>query len=255
MIAGRAVPTTLAGLLAVLLTVSCGGGSTSAAPAPSATPSTLPAPSAPTPSPAVPGIPRTAAPADLENALLAPADLPSGYAVGQPGPALSAPSSKLPACKDLVTLLDHAATGSGELARSVSSAGVLLDGGADAPLVQERLDGFDRPLPAIEVVADELLAVNACPQVTLTVPHYGRATFSVAQISIATVGKGSWALRLSAVPAALDGLEVIVAASVVDGVAVHVVTDDVADGAEQTLGDAVDKVHKVITGSGTGGNT
>ena len=169
--------------------------------------------------------------------------------------ALREPRSKLPACKDLVTLLEHADTGAGELARSVSSAGVLLDGGVDAPLVQERLDGFDRPLPAIEVVADELLSVNACPEVTLTVPHYGRAAFSVAEISIATVGKGSWALRLSAVPEALEGLEVILAASVVDGVDVHVVTDDVAEGAEQTLSDAVDKVHEVITGSGTGGNT
>lgn len=236
----------------VLLAAGCGGGARTAATggarpvtplaptsaAPSTSPSARPSARPSTPAPSAAAAPASAlrTAEDLQRVLLGLDDLDTGYALLPPGGDDLVASSKVPACRDLVRLLDTR-TEPG----AAATARVSLDGGLDSASVQERLDALPTALAAGDRLISEVVAVRTCPSVSVRVPGAAVAVFRVHQVSFAP-GAYGYAARLTGTGGA-DGAQFIAAGTSTDGVLVHVVTDATATDAEDIVSTALEKVH------------
>lgn len=248
----------LAAAAFALLVGGCGGGSRSAVRAPGApltpllsTPSPAgPAPTTPpTPSrAAAPAVSGPATAADLQPALLGLSDLETGHALVPPGVAPLVASSRLPACRNLVALLNaHAAPGSQGTAR------VGLDGGRDLVSVDERLDLFPTALDAGDRLISEVVAVRTCPTVTLRLAGLGTFPFTVQEVTFALQAYG-YAARLTGTGDG-DGLEFLAVGTSTGRTLVHLLTDADVGGGEDLLSQALDKVHGTGIAAGTATGT
>ncbi|MBB2986627.1 hypothetical protein [Terracoccus luteus] len=160
--------------------------------------------------PTTPTSPAAAAPqrrekASLAGALLALDDLPTGWSIekdtGGGGGKLSSTTDA--ACADLNDLL-NADGPKGSLA----DASVGIDGGQDGPLVSERLDAMGTSAAATAVVGSLRDAADGCRQLTVRLPDGTRARMRLSEVRAPQVGKGAFALRLTASGGDYDGLEI-----------------------------------------------
>ena len=240
-----------AAALALLSLTACGSDAPATAAAPAATPTSSPTASPPTTSAAPSPTPRPApVQADLERALLALADLPTGYALervtAEDDAGEQAASSPLPGCVPLVALFNEAGTPG-----AVATAAVSLDGGAEFASFEETLDGFASAEQASWAVDREAAAVRGCTTVTLALPDLGEVEFDVAEISFPELGDARSAARMTATGGDLEGFELFVAAVAVDEVVVRTVAYDAfVEDVESTTEQAVDKVSEELGGGG-----
>lgn len=173
-------------------------------PATSSSTSTGPAtPTSPT-SPAA-AAPQRREKAALAGALLALDDLPTGWSIekdtGGGGGKLSSTTDA--ACADINDLLNAEGPKG-----SLVDASVGIDGGQDGPLVSERLDAMGTSAAATAVVRSLRDAADGCRQLTLRMPDGGRARMKLSEVRAPQVGKGAFALRLTASGGDYDGLEI-----------------------------------------------
>jgi hypothetical protein len=248
----------------MLAFTACSGGSDTGAPAPStpAPTTTTPTTTAPTtttppvvtpsavPSSTASGVPaRTAA--QLTKALLALADLPSGFALegdDAGDDADVAVSSKDSRCAKLVAF-----TNADNPPGSKASAGQSYSGGAQGPFVEESIDAMGSPAAARALQKSFKRAVAACRTMTLKVPGEGSSPISVREVSAPEVGTDPVAVRFTATAGPLEGFEVTMVTVAVDDVVVAVtVINGVPEDIEGATTAAVEKAQDVLGASSSG---
>lgn len=194
---------TVVAALAVGLSA-CGGGSDKAKTTPPpATSASTPAQTTTTSPTTTNAGPRTTV--ELKSALLVLDDLPSGFAIepaaGSGGDDVVA-SSKDPKCGPLVKL-SNAKTAPG----SMASANIGFSGGLDGPFIDESIDALASADAVEAFQASFKSAVTTCRQLIITVPGEGSSTVKVAEVSAPKYGDHTFAVRMTAIGGALDGVE------------------------------------------------
>lgn len=214
---------------------------------PSVTPTVTPTPVRPTTRPAVP-TPRTAA--QLRKALLALADLPSGFSVepaDESGPDPKA-TSKQAACARLVVL-----TNAEHPPGSRAGAEQAFSAGQEGPFIDETLDAMGSTQAVAALQRSFRTAIRSCRKLTLSVPGEGRSTVTVREISAPQSGTDPVAVRFNADNGPLEGLELTLVSTgvndVVLGLTIVAGLPEDIDGATEA---AVDKAEEVLGGAKTG---
>ncbi|ADB31050.1 hypothetical protein Kfla_1956 [Kribbella flavida DSM 17836] len=221
----------------------------SAAPSatPTQTPTTTPTAS-PTPAPPVTKVPTTA---ELTKALLALSDLPSGFSIEPDeggGEDTGQLSSKDARCARFVALANAE-----KPPGSKASAYRSFSGGQDGPFIDEGLDAMGSAAAVQALQKSFRSAITSCRGVTLSIPGQGRSTMMVREVSAPPVGTTPVAVRMTATSGALEGLEVVLFSTGLDGV---VLSLSVLAGAPDDLDGAADagvtKARKILGGTKTG---
>lgn len=204
-----------------------------------------PAPS-PSASPSASGRARTQA--QLRRALLAPADVPSGFVVAEDSDLndVGGATSSRPACRKLVGL-----TNANDLPGSVARAGVTLSWGDSGPYVDENLDAMTSTAAAADFVDSYREAVRDCDAISFAIAGAGESILDARKISWADLGDDTFALRLRAASGALRGLELLHVVVQADDVVVGMTFLGMRQGdAEAAAADAVAKVRDKLARRG-----
>jgi hypothetical protein len=144
--------------------------------------------------------------ATLKKALLAAADLPSGYAVqpeAEEGGATPVARSEDPKCQAFVRLI-NAET----LPGSKASALVAFAGGNEGPFVEEWLESMGQPSGVAAVQQQLETSVKECDKVTVSLPGSGAAEMELTSVAPPAIGSHPIAYRMSAKDGALGGFEI-----------------------------------------------
>ncbi|MFD7158874.1 hypothetical protein ACFV9C_30040 [Kribbella sp. NPDC059898] len=196
----------LAAVIALSLTA-CGGNDKKHA-APPASPSSSTTPSA---APSTPAGPVTRTPAELTQALLQLADLPSGFALDKDEDdgtkPFSAPTSR---CKPLVKYLNAS-----KAPGSKATATRTFTGGQEGPYIDYGLDSMGTAAEVDDLRAAYAKAVDDCSKVTLKTAGSGNTSMKVEAITAPAYGTKPFAFQLTGTSGPKRGLEY---AAVVTGV-------------------------------------
>jgi hypothetical protein len=250
----------VAALAAMFLTLTgCSGGkdtgsSTPTTSAPSSTPATTSA-TASTPTSPPSTTPSSSAPvkrtdAELTKALLALADLPSGFAV-EPDDSSGAGgtfSSKDAKCRTLVKYLN-----ANEAPGSKATAYRSFSGGQEGPYIDFGLDAMGSAKAVTALQQSFRTAANTCKKVTLRISGQGTSPMEVREVSAPQFGEHPFAFRLTGTGGPLQGLEFTMATTglndVILSVSVLAGQPGELDGATEA---AVTKARKVLGGTKSG---
>ena len=241
--------TAVAALTVALSACSGGSATTAKTSSPSTTTSPTSSASPTTDTTTAPPAPRTVV--VLKSALLALADLPTGFAI-EPADASGdngvSASSKDPKCAALVKF-SNAKTAPG----SKAYAQISLSGGQDGPFVDESIDAMGSADAVQALQASLKSAVSACRRLIIKVPGQGSSTMNVALVSAPKFGDHTVAARMTAAGGPLAGLEMTLVAAGVNDVVVSInfvsaLAEDV-DGATEA---AVSKAQEVLGVSASG---
>ncbi|HZX04471.1 hypothetical protein [Kribbella sp.] len=247
-----------AALTLTLTACSGGSGNTSSgtapstpSPAPTSTTPTTPASTTPTaaPSPSLALPPRSAA--QLSKALLALADLPSGFSIEKDDTGDNAAisvTSKDSRCARLVAL-----TNADNPPGSKASAAQSYSGGEQGPFVDESLDAMGSAAAVRALQRSFQQAIVNCRTMTLKIPGQGSSPISVRQVSAPQAGTDPVAVRFTATSGPLEGFEVTMVTTGIDDVVLAVtVVAGVPDDIDGATTSAVTKAQATLgTRSGT----
>ncbi|WP_427895857.1 hypothetical protein ACQHIV_18255 [Kribbella sp. GL6] len=193
---------------ALLLSVTACGGNDKKTATPGPAPSPTMAPSA---TPSTPAGPVTRTSAELTQALLQLADLPSGFALDKDEDdgttPFSAPTSR---CKPLVKYLNAS-----KAPGSKATASRTFTGGQEGPYIDYGLDSMGTAAEVDDLRKAYAKAVDDCRKVTLKTPGSGNTSMKVEPITAPAYGTKPFAFQLTGTSGPKRGLEY---AAVVTGV-------------------------------------
>lgn len=224
-----------------------GAASTRAATSPT---STATATGSPTPSGSTgSGGPRT--PAQLKKALLALADLPSGFAVDPPqkdDQGNGTAASRDAACASLVRLSNVS-----EPPGTRAVAKTSFSGGQQGPFIDEELDALPSAPLATTFLDSWRKAVLSCHSLTMSMPGSGTFPVRVSEVSAPAAGEEPFAARFTVSSGQMQGMDITTVTSRLDGVLVTMTfvgaSPDDVEGATQA---AVGKAQGQLGGTAAG---
>ncbi|MFC0626262.1 hypothetical protein [Kribbella deserti] len=182
--------------------------------------------------------------AELTKALLALADMPSGFSIEPDDNSEDdvTLSSKDPRCAALVRYA-NADMPPG----SKASANRSFSGGEQGPFIDESLDAMGSAKAVAVLQRSFQSAIKACTKLTITVPGEGRAPIVVREVSAPKVGTNPVAVRFTA-GGALEGFEVTMVTTGVKDVVVSLsMVAGLPEDIDGALEAAVGKAEETLT--------